>query len=135
MTGQASAAVGHGCCPDMRRRIRPGRDSGRRIAGRSSRPDPSTIAVRRYLAASVLVDSRITESCDTREPGIAYGAGVEQWPGEAAARRRAEYLKNILASAPKHGSECQAVNGNPLLRVSGELKPSAGQAYQAAVTG
>jgi serine/threonine protein kinase, bacterial len=85
-----------------------------------------------YVAATVLVDSRITEGCDTGKPVIVCGAGVEQWPDEAAAQRRADYIKTMLSSAPFLGSEYETVKGNLLLRVSGKLKPSAAQAYQAA---
>lgn len=88
-----------------------------------------------YVAATVLVDSRITEGCELAKPGIACGAGVEQWPDEAAAQKRAEYIKTILSSAPILGSEYQAVKGNLLLRVSGKLKPSAAEVYTKAFEG
>lgn len=60
---------------------------------------------------------------------------VEQWPDEAAAQKRAEYIKTILSSAPILGSEYQAVKGNLLLRVSGKLKPSAAEIYTKAFEG
>ena len=85
-----------------------------------------------YVAATVLVDSRITEGCDIAKPGIACGAGIEQWPDETAAQQRADYIKTLLSSAPILGTEYQTVRGNLLLRVSGKLKPSAAEAYQAA---
>lgn len=85
-----------------------------------------------YVAATVLVDSRITKGCDIGKPGIACGAGIEQWPDEAAAQQRANYIKTLLSSAPVLGTEYQTVRGNLLLRVSGKLKPSAADAYQAA---
>ncbi|WP_142271610.1 hypothetical protein [Mycobacterium sp. AT1] len=88
-----------------------------------------------YVAATVLVDSRITGGCEVAKPGIACGAGVEQWPDEAAAQKRAEYIKTILLSAPILGTEYQAVKGNLLLRVSGKLKPSAAEAYTKAFEG
>jgi hypothetical protein len=88
-----------------------------------------------YVAATVLVDSRITEGCEVAKPGIACGAGIEQWPDEAAAQKRAEYIKTILSSAPILGTEYQAVKGNLLLRVSGKLKPSAAEAYTTAFVG
>jgi serine/threonine-protein kinase len=90
-----------------------------------------------YVAAPVLVDSRITDGCDTTKPGIDCGAGVEQWPdaAAAAAQKRADYIKNVLSSAPILGTEYQTVSGNLLLRVSGKLKPSAAQVYQTAFTG
>ena len=88
-----------------------------------------------YIAATVLVDSRVTEGCDTGKPGIACGAGVEQWPDAVAAQRRADYLKTVLSSAPILGTEYESVKGSLLLLVSGKLKPSAAQAYQTAFTG
>lgn len=87
-----------------------------------------------YAAATVLVDSRI-EGCETAKPGVDCGATVEQWPDQPAAQRRADYIKSVLSSAPALGSEYDTVKGNLLLRVSGKLKPSAAQAYQAAFTG
>jgi serine/threonine-protein kinase len=88
-----------------------------------------------YVAATVLVDSRITEGCEIAKPGIACGAGVEQWPDEAAARKRADYVKTVLSSAPVLGSEYQTVKGNLLLRMSGKLQPSVAKVYQTAFTG
>ena len=88
-----------------------------------------------YVAATVLVDSRITEGCELDKPGIACGAGIEQWSDEASARQRAEYIKTLLSSAPILGTEYQTVKGDLLLRVSGKLKPSAAEAYAAAFNG
>jgi serine/threonine-protein kinase len=88
-----------------------------------------------YVAATVLVDSRITEGCETAKPGIVCGAGIEQWPDEVAAQQRADYIKSLLSSAPILGTEYQTVKGNLLLRVSGKLKPSAADAYEAAFKG
>ena len=88
-----------------------------------------------YVAATVLVDSRITEGCEIGEPGVECGARVEQWPDQAAAQKRADYIKTMISAVPIIGTEYQTVKGNLLLRVSGKLKPSAAQAYQAAFTG
>lgn len=98
--------------------------------------DPNNMIrrVNGYAAATVLVDLRITEGCETSKPGIVCGAGVEQWPDQAAAQKRADYLKTVLSSMPMLGSEYQTIKGNLLLRVSGELKPSAAHVYQAAFT-
>ena len=87
-----------------------------------------------YVAATVLVDSRITEGCELDKPGIACGAGIEQWPDEAAAQGRATYIKTLLSSAPILGTEYQTVKGNLVLRVSGQLKPSEAQEYIRAFT-
>jgi hypothetical protein len=88
-----------------------------------------------YVAATVLVDSRITEGCEIGKPGVECGARVEQWPDQAAAQRRADYIQTMISAVPIIGTEYQTVKGNLLLRVSGKLKPSAAQAYQAAFTG
>jgi serine/threonine protein kinase, bacterial len=88
-----------------------------------------------YVAATVAVDSRIAEGCDSAKPGIKCGATIEQWPGTAAAKSRADYLKAVESKLPIAGSEYDTLQGNLLLRVSGKLKPSAAQAYQAAFTG
>lgn len=88
-----------------------------------------------YVAATVIVDSRITEGCELDQPGIACGAGIEQWPDEAAAHQRATYIKALLSSTPILGTEYQTVKGNLVLRVSGQLKPSEAEAYQRAFTG
>src|SRR4051812_41408555 len=50
-----------------------------------------------YVAATVLLDSRLTGDCDVDKPGIVCGAGIEQWPDEQAARGRAEYIKSMLS--------------------------------------
>jgi hypothetical protein len=94
-----------------------------------------------YVAATVIVDSRVgaragglDEGCSMDKPGIVCGAGVEQWPDAAATQTRATYLKTIMTSMPMLGTEYQTVKGNLLLRVSGKLKPSEAQAYQAVFT-
>lgn len=92
-----------------------------------------------YVAATVIVDSRIAaragdfdEKCSRDKPGIVCGAGVEQWPDAAATQARASYIKAIQSSMPFLGTEYQTVKGNLLLRVSGKLRPSEAQVYQAA---
>jgi hypothetical protein len=88
-----------------------------------------------YVAATVLVDSRITVGCEIGKPGVDCGARVEQWPDQAAAQKRADYIKTLQSSTQMLGTEYQTVKGNLLLRVSGKLEPSAAQVYQAAFTG
>ena len=88
-----------------------------------------------YSAAVVLVDSRSKGVCDLARPGMDCGATVEQWPDDAAAQRRLDYIQGIRNAAPALGSEWTTRNGNLLLRVSGELPPSAAKAYEAAFTG
>ncbi len=88
-----------------------------------------------YVAATVIVDSRTGEECDQKTPGIACGAGVEQWPDAAAAQQRADYLKTVLSAAPILGTEYATLRDNLLLRVSGKLSPSIANQYKAAFAG
>ncbi|MBU3751720.1 MAG: serine/threonine protein kinase [Mycobacterium sp.] len=87
-----------------------------------------------YSAAVVLVDSRSKGLCDVARPGMDCGATVEQWPDAAAAQRRLDYIQGIRNAAPALGSEWTTRNDNLLLRVTGELPPSAAKAYEAAFT-
>lgn len=82
-----------------------------------------------YSAATAVVDSRLP-ACEN--PGADCGAMIEQWPDEAAAQRRAEYIQTIAKAAPVLANEYDTVKGNLLLRVAGDLKPSAAEAYKKA---
>jgi hypothetical protein len=86
-----------------------------------------------YVAASVLVDSRLPR-CTSTNLGDDCGAIIEQWPDQAAAQRRDDYVQSILRTMPMVGQQWTAVKGNLLLRVTGQLKPSAAEAYKAAFT-
>jgi serine/threonine-protein kinase len=86
-----------------------------------------------YVAASVLVDSRLPR-CTSTNLGDDCGAIVEQWPDQAAAQRRDDYVQSILRTMPIVGQQWTTVKGNLLLRVTGQLKPSAAEVYKAAFT-
>ncbi|MEH3129883.1 MAG: hypothetical protein PGN27_07985 [Mycolicibacterium neoaurum] len=85
-----------------------------------------------YVAASILVDSRLPRCTDL---GTDCGVMIEQWPDQAAAQNRADYIQSTLKSMPMLGQEWNTVNGSLLLRVAGELKPSEAKAYETAFTG
>ena len=84
-----------------------------------------------YVAATVLVDSRA--AC-LDGPGVDCGAVIEQFPDQAAAQRRADYIQQVTAAMPIAGSEWSIVKGDLLLRVSGKLTPEQEKAYAAAFT-
>jgi serine/threonine protein kinase, bacterial len=84
-----------------------------------------------YVAASVLIDSRLPRCTDL---GADCGAMIEQWPDQAAAQARADYIQTMLKSMPMLGQEWDTVKGGLLLRVAGTLKPSEAQAYESALT-
>jgi serine/threonine-protein kinase len=88
-----------------------------------------------YIAAVVLIDPRSKGFCEPARPGADCGATVEQWPDQAAAQARSDYLQTMQAAAPILGSEWNTVNGKLLLRVSGALTPSTAKNYEKAFTG
>ncbi len=85
-----------------------------------------------YVAASVLVDSRLPRCADL---GADCGAMIEQWPDQAAAQSRADYIQSMLKSMPMLGQEWNTVKGGMLLRVAGDLKPSEARTYETAFAG
>lgn len=74
-----------------------------------------------YLAATVLVDSRLPKCADL---GADCGVMIEQWPDQAAAQNRSDYIQSTLKSMPMLGQEWNTIRDGLLLRVAGELKPS-----------
>lgn len=82
-----------------------------------------------YIAGAVLYDSRA--SCT--ELGVACGATIEVWPEDTDAVRRMDYIQGVLEDAPVLGSEYDYIDGNILLRVTGELPPSVASEYEAAL--
>ncbi|MFT4086555.1 MAG: hypothetical protein QM658_05275 [Gordonia sp. (in: high G+C Gram-positive bacteria)] len=98
----------------------------------TSESDPNRILGKPngYVAVTVLVDSRV--HCSGSELGVDCGAVVEQWPDHRSAKERAEYVTSALQGMPGIEPEHQVVKGDLLLRVSGELKPSAVHEYEKA---
>ncbi len=87
-----------------------------------------------YSAAAILMDSRI-ECSPPGSLGVDCGATIEQWPDQAAAQKRADYIQEMLGNLQFAGTEWTTVKGNLLLRVAGELKPSEADRYEAVFTG
>lgn len=85
-----------------------------------------------YVSAATLYDSGA--SCSSL--GAECGATVEVWPDEAAAKQRSEFILAALKGANGVlGDEYHYQKGAVLLRVSGDLKPSAAKLYEAALAG
>lgn len=80
-----------------------------------------------YLAAAVISDSRLTQ----RQSGfgVGWGAMIEEYPDPGGAQRRADYIAGIASAAPMLANEWDHVHDRWLLRVSGDLKPSAHAGY------
>jgi hypothetical protein len=85
-----------------------------------------------YTAAVVIYNQGGSCSGDM---GVDCGATVEQWPSEADANARKDYIQSILKNAPALGTEWDIASGPILVRVSGKLKPSVEAAYRKAFLG
>ncbi|MFI8696477.1 hypothetical protein [Dietzia maris] len=78
-----------------------------------------------YKSAAVLYDSQLV--CDSL--GVGCGVTVEVFPDDSLARARADHLQSVHKSMPMLGSEWNYVKGPVLVRITGELKPSAAAVY------
>ena len=87
-----------------------------------------------YSAAAILMDSRV-ECSPPDSLGVDCGATIEQWHDQAAAQKRADYIQEMRGNLQFAGAEWTTVKGNLLLRVTGELKPSAADQYEAVFAG
>lgn len=86
-----------------------------------------------YIAATVLKDSRLADCGD--DLGVDCGATVEEWPDAEAVKVRADFIAGLQKDSPLLGSEYHYLDGPVLVRVSGELKPSEAEGYEAVVLG
>lgn len=84
-----------------------------------------------YVAAVVLKDPRI-DDCGS-DLGVDCGATIEEWPDAKAAKKRADYISDLQEDSPMLGSEYHYLDGPVLVRVSGDLKPSEAEEYEAAL--
>jgi len=84
-----------------------------------------------YTAATVFYDKRA--SCD--EPGGRVWSDSGDLPDSQGAKRRSEYILEILKAVPALGSEYHFLDDGRLLRVTGELTPTQSKAYESAFTG
>ena len=82
-----------------------------------------------YIDAAVVYDDSV--ECD--ELGAACGVTIEIWPSAEDAEARSKYIQSVLKDAPILGSEYHTLSGAVLMRVSGDLKPSAAKEYEAAL--
>lgn len=85
-----------------------------------------------YIAAAVIEDDRLP--CDNGL-GADCGATIEQFETPEAAQERSDYIQGLMGADGPLGTEYNYVDGDLLLRVTGELKPSEAEEYEAAFTG
>lgn len=84
-----------------------------------------------YVSAAVIYDS----GAKCSELGTDCGGSVEVWGSAADAKARSKYIQGILKEAPMFGTEYHTLNGDALLRITGDVKPSVAEAYAAAFSG
>jgi len=84
-----------------------------------------------YTSKGAFTDSRIdvNKVIDKKKGSVELGGSVEVYPTADGARRRAEYIQNILKGAPMLGAEYDYLAGGVLLRLSGRLTPTQASAY------
>jgi hypothetical protein len=83
-----------------------------------------------YVSAASLADRRASGA-----EGIGRGAVLEVWPTARSAEMRADYIRTLQEGNPALGAEYHHLRGEVLLRVSGELPPSADDEYAQAFGG
>ncbi|WP_439681791.1 hypothetical protein [Embleya sp. MST-111070] len=88
-----------------------------------------------YTGKVGFVDTRVDLADALDKPGdISRGGGIEVWPNEAAARKRADYIQKITAALNMPiMREYDYVRGGYLLRITQTLTPEQGKAYEAAL--
>lgn len=90
-----------------------------------------------YTEAAWMRDSRV--ECDetsAAELDIDCGAKVEKWPSAEEAQDRADYIQEQLDNFPALGTEWDYVRDDGmLLRVHGDIPPSAASVYEEAFLG
>lgn len=85
-----------------------------------------------YIAAAVIEDDR-AKCLDGL--GAECGATIEQFETPEAAQERSDYIQGLLGADGPLGTEYNYVDGDLLLRVTGELKPSEAEEYEIAFAG
>jgi hypothetical protein len=82
-----------------------------------------------YTSKVTFVDARVKNG---QPNDISSGGSVEVFE-EADALTRGEYIQTTIRAMPVVGAEYDYLSGGVLLRVAGELPPSAAKAYRAAL--
>lgn len=115
------------------RRLQEGIDQVRKVVAVTEDNDPNDLIGRPngYIDAAVIYDKRATCS----ELGADCGATIEVWPTAEDARARSDYIQKTLKDNKMLGTEYDTLQGPMLLRVTGELKPSAAKVYAEVFTG
>lgn len=89
-----------------------------------------------YVSKVAFADSRVGAPIDPAEPGNEAGGSIEVFANASDAQTRSDYIQQTLKQlGPAAGTEYHYLSGPVLVRVIGELVPSAAAEYEAAVAG
>jgi hypothetical protein len=83
-----------------------------------------------YTSKVTFIDSRVKNG---QPNDISSGGSVEVFEEAADALARGQYIQTTIRAMPVVGAEYDYLSGGVLLRVAGELPPSAAKAYRAAL--
>ncbi len=87
-----------------------------------------------YVSKVVFADSRIGTPIDRASPGNDAGGSLEVFASASDAQARSDYIQRTLQSlGPIAGTEYHYLAGTALVRVTGEMLPSAAAEYETAV--
>jgi hypothetical protein len=103
----------------------------------TERSDPNNLLGRPsgYTSKIAFSDSRVRKSDAefTDADAIERGGSIEVYPNAAGAKKRSKYIQAILDGGGILGTEYHYVSGGALVRITGNLVPSAARTYQAAL--
>ena len=89
-----------------------------------------------YVSKVAFADSRIGSPIDHARPVNDAGGSIEVFASAADAQTRSDYIQQTLQDlGPVAGTEYHYLSGTALVRVTGELPPSAAEEYESAVAG
>lgn len=89
-----------------------------------------------YMSKVTFADSRVGAPIDQAAPGNEAGGSIEVFANDSDAQARSDYIQQTLKSlGPIAGTEYHYLSGPVLVRVNGELVPSAAADYESAVAG
>jgi hypothetical protein len=88
-----------------------------------------------YVSKVAFADSRVGTPIDQADPGNDAGGSIEVFANASDAQARSDYIQQVLEKlGPMAGTEYHYLSGPVLVRVTGDLPPSAAKEYETAVT-
>jgi hypothetical protein len=88
-----------------------------------------------YTSKAAFIDARVNSAkvTDGTKGSTELGGGVEVFPDDASAHKRAAYIQAVLKGTPMLGAEYDYLAGRVLLRISGRLTPAQAETLKGAL--